>query len=492
MSDSSNALASVVDAATTDAGAETTSDISTPEVSTGTPGSDSIETQPTVTTSTDDGAQTEGTEQSAETTQQPAVDATTKQITSALKEWSDSYADNPSMQKTVRAVKDAAMRGLALQKEFGGVDQVRQLATLANEIAGDKVTPGSPLASTLKAAREEHARLSQLSADVADADARILEADPEITKQILSDLEGAGKMENAGKLGLNYLNGLLGSSNPTAQKAWAQVASNVIHYEAQRANVAGVIAQAWQALQNGDRQGAQGAIQTLHSYYQQIAKMATESFQDPLSEERAALTKEKNDWAASKHQEAVMDVVKQADAESIRSLGASLKPYLDKPFFRSLGRPALLALAAQIKQSVYERGAKDTAYQKQMKVLQGKSSTPQQRQGALQYHAQFMRSISDAAVRDTVNRIYPMWAKGSTSAAGRQAAATAKAATVAGTGLGSKTNPQYVGQRPSRASIDWQKTTDMDLITGKATLVNGKTVTWRKYQTSQQEAKGQK
>ena len=194
--------------------------------------------------------------------------------------------------------------------------------------------------------------------------------------------------------------------------------------------------------------------------------------------------KDQADFKTNQSTEFKNNVAKVCESHNNKLLGADLGPFLKMPFFVGYGKENLIPLGNTIKNNLYTALKADTAYQAQMKAMWG-AKTPD-RAKIEEYHKARVQSISKDIVRDTVQKMYPGYAKGG-AAAGRVAAAAAKKDVVAKTEVKAAANtaagkPTYVAQKPAWEAIDWDKDPKQLLyITGKAYLKGkGTLVTWRK------------
>ena len=157
------------------------------------------------------------------------------------------------------------------------------------------------------------------------------------------------------------------------------------------------------------------------------------------------------------------------------------------PFFQGFGRENLMPLGNTIKATLYETLKSDNAYQAQMKSLWA-AKTPD-RAKIEEYHKARVESIAADIVRNTVQKMYPGYAKGG-AAAGRIAAKVAKTTATAkveatATAAG---KPIYVAQKPGRDALDMEHVDKhgkpdaiMEMIAGRGYLKgSNKWVTWRK------------
>jgi hypothetical protein len=185
-------------------------------------------------------------------------------------------------------------------------------------------------------------------------------------------------------------------------------------------------------------------------------------------------------------------VAKVCESHNNKLLGNELAPFLKMAFFKGYGRENLMPLGNTLKSNLYAALKADNAYQIQMKAMWG-AKTPD-RAKIEEYHQARVASIAKQIVQDTVQKMYPGYAKGG-AAAGRVAAATDKKAAAAKieTKSAATGQPIFVSQKPGRDSIDWDHVdakgradAEMLMILGRAYLKPtvkgqpGKFVTWRK------------
>jgi hypothetical protein len=329
------------------------------------------------------------------------------------------------------------------------------------------------------------------AAEASDAKLYDPEKNAELISDVVADLKAQGKLENLGNLTSSILDAAKEHNEAGYYKAFAP------HFLSglELTHVPQALSGLQKALSDPDPVKALAAAKTisddLSTWYKELDetnKKAKDAVVSPerkqLDADRAAFLKDQESFKSNQSTEFKNSVAATCEKHNNKSLGTQLKDFLRMPFFQGFGRENLMPLGNTIKATLYETLKADHAYQAQMKAMWS-AKTPD-RAKIEEYHSARVDSIASEIVRNTVQKMYPGYAKGG-AAAGRIAAKDAKAAVAVKTNAVVDKNTAagkatYIAAKPAWESIDWDKDPKQLLyITGKAYLkAGGRLVTWRK------------
>jgi hypothetical protein len=321
------------------------------------------------------------------------------------------------------------------------------------------------------------------------SDELLYAGDPKLIDNIVEDLRGQGRLDALGKMAPAFLDALKANDKAGYEKVF------VPHFlqGLQDTEIPEVFKGIADALTEGGETGvakAKRIVEVATKWLGGLQAQSEKSKADAVSpervkldEDRKAFQRQQEEFKTNQSKDFQKGVAREGQKSDNMTLEASLKPFLQMPFFKQggFGKENLAPLANTIQSELLTTLTADRAYQSQMKALWG-DKTPD-RGKILEYHNAKVKSLSDDIVRNVVQRMYPQYSKGG-SAAGRIAAAEAKktvetkaTATAVATG-----KPVFVATKPKWEEIDFDKDPKQYLyIAGKAFLKNsGKLVTWRK------------
>lgn len=480
---------SVIDYAGLDATESTTADATVVE----TPSTETTETVETPSTETAGKETTEAKETGKEKTQydssgqpveKPAADA-------------DKAEDLPGTEKTpqeirkaLKALRDSDPAHATAVKQLHGAFE-RWEAAKAIYPGGVKEMTAAKEFMELAGGHEGLEKLQGTQVAAEASDNQLYEGSPELIKNIVEDLKAKGKLDALGKLAPSFLDAVKANDEKGYYTAFAP------HFLSglKECNLNGAIGGIIDALADPDpakavasakkiAAGVDDWFKGLEAENKKTKDAVVSPERQQLEKDRADFLKQQETFKTNQTTEFKNSVASACEKSNNTLLGAELKSFLKMPFFVGYGKENLMPLGNTIKSNLFAALKADTAYQAQMKAMWN-AKTPD-RAKIEEYHKARVQSISKDIVRNTVQSMYPGYAKGG-AAAGRVAAAETKkaAATVtdkkatADTAAGKAT---YVAQKPVWEAIDWDKDPKQLLyITGKAYLKNGgKLVTWRK------------
>lgn len=399
----------------------------------------------------------------------PGTEKTPKEIRKALKALRDS---DPAHAAAVKQLHGSYERYEAIKAIFpGGVKEIQSAKEFLDLVGG-------------------HEGLEKLQGTVAAAEASDgklydPEKNSELINDVVEDLKSQGKLGNLGTLNAALLDATKANDEKGYYKAFAP------HFAAglEEVNMPGAINGLVKALSDPDPAKAVAAATEiaggLKKWYDDLAAAnakTKEAVVSPerkkLDEDRAAFLKQQEEFKTNQTTEFKNSVASTLEKSNNQLLGAELKGFLKMPFFQGFGKENLMPLGNTIKNALYASLKADNAYQAQMKAMWG-AKTPD-RAKIEEYHKARVASIAADTVRDTVQKMYPGYAKGG-AAAGRVAAATEKKAVAAKTDAAAAATgkPIYVAVKPKDLDRTRKDSTLLE-ITGKGYLPNGKFVTWRK------------
>ena len=403
----------------------------------------------------------------------PGTEKTPKEIRGLLKQMRDA---DPKNADAVKQLHGAFERWEAAKVIYPGGVKEMTAAKEFMELAGG------------------HEGLEKLQGTQAAAEAsdnQLYEGNSELVKNIVDDLKSKGKLDALGKLAPSFLDAVKANDEKGYYTAFAPHFLDGL----KECNLNGAVGGILEALSDPDparavasakkiAAGVDNWFKGLEADNKKTKEAVVSPERQQLDKDRAAFLKDQADFKTNQSTEFKNNVAKVCESHNNKLLGADLGPFLKMPFFVGYGKENLIPLGNTIKNNLYTALKADTAYQAQMKAMWG-AKTPD-RAKIEEYHKARVQSISKDIVRDTVQKMYPGYAKGG-AAAGRVAAASAKKDVVAKTEVKAAANtaagkPTYVAQKPAWEAIDWDKDPKQLLfITGKAYLKNGgKLVTWRK------------
>lgn len=414
----------------------------------------------------------------------PGSDKTPQEIRSLLKTMRDA---DPKNIAAVKQLHGAFERWEAAKAIYpGGVNEMRAAKEFQDLVGGHEGL--DKLQGTVAAAEASDAKLYDPAQSAS------------LIEDVVADLKAQGKLENLGSLTSAMLDAAKANDEKGYYKSFAP------HFIAalEMVNLPGAIEGIVKAL--GDPsladadpaksaaaavnavKAAKGIADGLKTWYKDLDsenKKTKESVVSPerkqLDQDRATFLKQQEDFKTNQTTEFKNSVAKSCESVNNKTLGADLAPFLKMDFFKGFGRENLVPLGNTIKANLFATLKADNAYQAQMKAMWS-AKTPD-RAKIEEYHKARVASISRDIVRDTVQKMYPGYAKGG-AAAGRVAAAAAKkdAVTKVEEKAVATGKPIYVAQKPAWDKIDWDKDPKQLLyITGKAYMKEGgKLVTWRK------------
>jgi hypothetical protein len=400
----------------------------------------------------------------------PGTESTPQNIRQALKAMRD--ADPAKNGAVVKELHGAFERWEASKAIFPkGVAEMKEAKAFIDTVGG-------------------HEGLENLQNQVAainESDELLYAGDPKIIENIVEDLKGQGKLGALAKLAPAFWDALKVNDNDGFYKAFSPHFLSALQDVEMPETMAGLSA----ALAKGDAAGiaeAKRIVDGMTNWYKGLESKSAQTKADAVSpervkldEERKAFAKEQNDFKTNQSEAFKTAVGKESEHLNNQVLGSDLKVYLKMPFFQGFTKENLTPLASQIKQDLFATLKADKAYQAQMKALWGTKNPD--RAKIVEYHKAKLESISFETVKNTVQRMYPGYAKGG-PAAGRVAAAEVKKAAVVKTDAAAAASgkPVLVAVKPKWEEIDWTKDEKQYLyIAGKAYLkASGKLVTWRK------------
>lgn len=321
------------------------------------------------------------------------------------------------------------------------------------------------------------AALNENVAAIRESDDLLYAGDPKLMDNIIEDLKSEGKLDALGKLAPAFLDKLKEHDAAGYYKSFAP------HFLSglKESGVDRAINAVWSKLHDGDTEGAKAAVKAMGSWYSDLAKNAQQIKNAPLDEERKSLEKEKQEFAEGKVKERNTEIASGAEKSNNELLGGELKSYLKMPFFKGFTKANLIPLGNMIKGNLHADLKADKHYQAQIKSLFA-AKTPD-KEKIREFHRAAVQNRASRIVRDTIQTLYPGYAKGG-SAAGRVAAATAKADATKKTDAAAAASgkPVYVPQKPKWDALDHDKDPkDLLFISGRGYLRgSGRFITWRK------------
>lgn len=405
------------------------------------------------------------------------VDTTPQEIRSALKALRDSNPNDPKIAAAVKQLHGNYERYEAVRKEVpGGIGEIRAQQQFLRELAG--VEAGAPV--TLQQAREAYARTMDIINNVNESDQLLYNGDGDLIKHIYEDMKSEGVQANFAKLADPFL-ATLQQNDPAGY--YKAVTPHIVA----QLNESGFPSVLSRLLTATKGTPAAEVVNGMVKWWNSAVDGVEKAKQGPTPEQEQ-FNKERTEFEQKKVRDFQASVASEAHKSDITKLGAELKVFLQKPYFKAFKTENLRPLANQIQVTLQEELQADKAYQVQMKALWGAKSPDKAK--LLQYHNAKVESIAGRIVRDTVQKMYPDHARGG-SAAGRVAAAAQKKAEQAKADAQQKVQsvggklptPQYVATKPKNINREMDKGSLLE-IGGKGWIPDGRggwrLVSWRK------------
>ncbi len=381
-------------------------------------------------------------------------------VRNALKEMRDASPENAGVVKELHGAYERWNAAKAIFPK--GISEMKDAAGFLKELGG----------------REGYAGMQQTVESIKESDSLLYAGDPKLMENIVADLKSEGRIDALAKLAPAFLSSLKENDSAGYYKSFAP------HFLSglKESGVHTAINEIHRALAAGDTDTAKGLVQGMATWYNDLQKKEAASKAE-ASPEQKAFQKEKSDWETTKATERKTEIAKIADTHNNKTLGTALRTYLQTPFFKGLGRPALVALGNQIKSDLYAALKSDKVYKSSMDGLWNAKSGADKDKISNLHQSTVDAKLAERIVRNAVQAMYPGHAKGG-AAAGRIAAVTTKKAaeTKANATAVATGKPVYVPQKPKWDAIDWDKDPKQLLyIGGKAYLKgSGRLVTWRR------------
>lgn len=417
----------------------------------------------------------EGGEQSAEGAKgQPKADTldgqkfaanTPQSIRKQLKEWNDqldkSTPEGKAAAGVIKQLHGAYERWSAATQIFPkGVQEMKAAAALIKDNGGS-IEAAQARFAAVQAVDE---KLYAMAEDPKSADL--------IVADIIDDLNNE-KKDVEKSLG-NFANSLVNALRRMGDGgAWSdKVAVPVLAEAFRSANVNQAMNGIVEAFNAGDNKKLGERLTRLIDWVRHINKTDDEQRNPKVTPEMEKFEVEKKQWTTARRRESEDGVLKATNSSDNATLGSHLKPFLNTAFFKGFPRETLMIIAGNIQNNLKAELKADTAYQTQMRAYWSAKTLDKAKITA--YHSDKVSQVAARVVRETIQKMYPQYAK-STAAQGRIAAQqTRNAANAQSVAQG---KPIYVVSRPK------------DLVHEDIT-VGGKTYTKEQLQTLQITGRG--
>lgn len=365
------------------------------------------------------------------------------QIRSALKQFRDQFPDQAPV---ARALNDAYGRYTAYQQVFPKVEEARQARATLEALGG---TDGV-------------ADIQARVADMEEIDSLLSAGDPAVLDKI-RDIAGEG----LGKLAPHLLDSLE-QSDP---EAYAGAIRPHLVAGLENAGFQQALYQLSEALRTDNKDAATKILSGMAEWFNQ-QKRDTEQSRRSTPDPREAQLTEREKQIQQREETAFRESLRgTTSTHANQTLGKTLSPYLKQ---LNLSLEAKQDLAQGIYDEVGRLLESDAGYQRQIKAMMGAKNRDMGR--LTSFMNAKLTEIAPTAVKAVVTRRYgATLGKQGAPAAKTNAAAQPKTAATAGT----PNAPVRIAEKPGREMIDYQKTSDDDLVRGRAWLKSGKFVAWR-------------
>lgn len=366
------------------------------------------------------------------------------QIRSALKALRDS---DPKNAPIARDLNNAYGRYTAYKESFPTVADARNAKAFIDANGG--IEGLTSLHETVKS--------------VQATDDLLYAGDPRVLDGLYEDMQKAGKPDAFAKLAGPYLDKL----RTLNEKAYFDTMKPHFYQGLVGIGLPGFMQGLVKAL-SGDApniEGARGLVSELSNWFDNLRNGVETADKSRLDPDRQAFEKERTKFYSEQQQNFQRSVATDLDSYSARTVGAELKPYLNKyPLLKAVksNPESMKSLAIEVMTEL-RANLGDDAYKKQMDAF---FSQKQPDKGRIQqYHNSKVDAIKKRIVEQVLERRYPNYMK---AGAVRPAAAARPNTPAAPSADG---RPEYVKSRPADNQIDWDRDPQRLLfITGKAYL----------------------
>ena len=403
-------------------------------------------------TTNEGAAETEPKQETKTETTKESGPALPKSIAATLKALAED-PNNPDAKSAAKTLKESFFSEQAYKQTFGSVKEAREAKTLLSEIAG-----GS---TDLKTVREAWENNKSTMEQIAESDALLYEGSPQIVANVVEDLKSEGRIEALGKLTGRFLEAVK-AEDP---EAFVGLHRGLLVEGLYEVGFPQGINALSAALKNGDVAQAKSIVRSIVRWFSD--EQNSDKDHKALSQAQSQRTESEKKASEAKYQVLSNEVAKPIDSLSNVALGKELRNFLLTDVGKSLNREALEDLARSVKSACNERLEADKAYGKEIERLLRSG----QKEQAVEFHRTTVSKIAKSIVDKVTNIRYP---KAKAAIVATKASAPTRAKTTASSG-----EYVYVSQRPTREQMDMTKTKDMDLVLGRATLRDGRRVTWR-------------
>lgn len=194
-------------------------------------------------------------------------------------------------------------------------------------------------------------------------------------------------------------------------------------------------------------------------------QLELKSKEDP---ERTKLAQERSEFEQQKQKEYDGRIASNANQLNNKAMSRVVDPFFKEIKLPNEGRREFVQ---NLQNRIWAKMKADDLFQQQARTIQKKGDAGE----TAEFIAEKFSLLLPEEFRLYRNLLYPAYAnrKGKPAPA---AAATGKAQT----GAAPKVGNIAQGARPQHKDVDWGKTSDIDWISGKATLVNGRRITFDK------------
>lgn len=224
-------------------------------------------------------------------------------------------------------------------------------------------------------------------------------------------------------------------------------------------------------IKTGDGQKAYDLLQSMSKFFDNAKSLSAKQLElkNKVDPEREKFNQERQEFEQQKTKEYEGRIATDANTLNNKAMSKVVEP-----FFKDLNMPkeGRREFVQNLQAKVWAAMKADKPFQMQARTIQKKGDAAE----TASYIAEKFEELLPNIFRTYRNSLYPNYARLKGGKPAAAAGANGKAAVP-----GAKPPINLVaGARPKHGDVDWDKTSTTDWILGKATLVNGKRITFDK------------
>jgi hypothetical protein len=378
-------------------------------------------------------------------------------------------SDGSEFETDGRKIDDATKKALAALKKVNPEAAKRAAESYFKHQAYQKVFP------TVHEARGAKATIQALGGQegIKNLQTKVSDYDSEITQFANGDPQLVTKLWQADPKGVELSTA---ASIELIAKSDAEMFDRVISgpmvARLEKAGLYQSLGALAEHIKAGDGDKAYALLQNISKWFDGAKTMSEKQLElkSKADPEREALTREKQEF----EQQKVKEFEKKIATNANTLQNTAMSKVVD-PFFKDIKMPneGRREFVQNLQRKVWAAMKADDAFQMQARAVQKEGDA----QATAEFIAEKFEELLPGIFRTYRNSLYPNYARmGTKPANGAGAVAGGK-----GAAPGAKPPINVAaGARPKHTDVDWTKTSTTDWILGKATLVNGKRITFDK------------